>query len=134
LKGIEREIKFLTKVASLGCVTKPIERLTYNSEGKGGELSIKSYIVSELAENGDLYRYIDGQGGLPDPIMKNYVIQLLMAVNGMHKVGVCHRDLKLENLVLDSDFNIKITDFGLACKISGNLGSGFCYGSETVGT
>ena len=82
--------------------------------------------MSELAENRDLFRYIENFGSLPEPVMKSYVIQLLKAVNAMHRVGVCHRDLKLENLVLDSNFNLKITDFGLACDIVGNSDSGYC--------
>ena len=44
----------------------------------------------------------------------------------MHRAGVCHRDLKLENLVLDSDFNLKVIDFGLACSVNGTTGRGFC--------
>lgn len=44
----------------------------------------------------------------------------------MHRAGVCHRDLKLENLVLDSDFNLKVIDFGLACSLLGNTGRGYC--------
>ena len=44
----------------------------------------------------------------------------------MHQAGVCHRDLKLDNLVLDSDFNLKVIDFGLACSVNGTTGEGFC--------
>ena len=52
----------------------------------------------------------------------------------MHKVEVCHRDLKLENLVLDSDFNLKMIDFGMACPLTGSADDGFCAGEEKVGT
>ena len=64
--------------------------------------------------------------------MKFYAKQLLTGLHEMHKAGICHRDLKLENLVLDADFNLKIIDFGLACPIQGEEGSGFCQ--ERVGT
>ena len=43
----------------------------------------------------------------------------------MHSAGVCHRDLKLESLVLDSKFNLKVIDFGNSCPIGGDNDSGF---------
>ena len=62
--------------------------------------------------------------------MKNYAIQLLKAVNAIHGAGICHRDLNLENLVLDFDFKLKIIDFGFACQQT----SGLCHGSEKLGS
>ena len=64
--------------------------------------------------------------------MKLYVKQLITGLNKIHKAGFCHRDLKLENLVLDKDFNLKIIDFGLACPIQGEDGSG--TSEEIVGS
>ena len=38
---------------------------------------------------------------------------------------MAHRDLKPENILLDSDFNIKLVDFGFACPLEGRDGTGF---------
>ena len=77
-------------------------------------------ISYELAKNGDFFNYIKVSGSLPKPIVKVYVQQLIKAISSMHQAGVCHRDLKLENLVLDDNFNLKLIDFGFACSLSGS--------------
>ena len=61
-------------------------------------------------------------------------MQLIMGIGKMHQAGVCHRDLKVDNLALDSHFNIKAIDFGFACDISGTNGQGFCQRGTQVGT
>lgn len=52
--------------------------------------------------------------GMPSKEAQKYMLQLLSAVDYLHKRGVVHRDLKPENLLLDENDNIKVSDFGLA--------------------
>mmetsp|Transcript_4337 Transcript_4337/g.5980 ORF Transcript_4337/g.5980 Transcript_4337/m.5980 type:complete len:461 (+) Transcript_4337:63-1445(+) len=71
------------------------------------------YILSmELCKNGDLFDLISKSGSLKEDISKRYTFQLLSGLEALHSKGICHRDIKLENLLLDEQFNLKIADFG----------------------
>ena len=69
------------------------------------------YSVLELASNGDFLDYI-ANNIMDESIVRYYFKQLCMAVDYIHGQGICHRDLKLENLLLDKNFNLKVSDFG----------------------
>ncbi|GAB1598879.1 testis-specific serine/threonine-protein kinase 4-like [Argonauta hians] len=75
------------------------------------------YIVLEYASNGDMMSYIQKFGALPEAKSKKYISQVCGAVAYLHGLNITHRDLKLENLLLDQNNNIKITDFGF---VTGN--------------
>lgn len=76
----------------------------------------KNAIVMEFVENGDLFNYLV-QGPLPEKIARYFFEQILEAVEHLHSNGFCHLDLKLENILLDKDFCIKLTDFGFAAQV-----------------
>ncbi|KAJ3235506.1 hypothetical protein HDU81_000386 [Chytriomyces hyalinus] len=77
-----------------------------------------SYIglVLEYAPGGELFHYIMAQpsGHLTESEGRKFFAQLVAGVSYMHFMGIVHRDLKLENLLLGPDNNILISDFGFA--------------------
>nr|XP_051688499.1 MAP/microtubule affinity-regulating kinase 3 [Oryctolagus cuniculus] len=84
-------------------------------------------LVLELAQRGSLHQYVMSRGGLPEPEAMVIFDQILAAVGHCHEQRVAHRDLKLKNLLLDSDMNVKLVDFGLSWQLpEGELVSGFC--------
>ena len=52
-----------------------------------------------------------------EPETRYYLTQLVGAAQYMHQASVIHRDLKLGNLMLDADMNLKVGDFGLAALV-----------------
>lgn len=76
-----------------------------------------NFIVQELASGGELFDVIVMTGSFSEEVARYYFSQLMDALNYMHTAGVCHRDLKPENVLFDSDFNLKVADFGFAAPL-----------------
>lgn len=71
-------------------------------------------IILEYASGGELFDYILNHRYLKDPAARRLFAQLVSGVGYLHEHGIVHRDLKLENLLLDRNKHIIITDFGFA--------------------
>lgn len=74
----------------------------------------KIYIILEFITGGELFDKIVHHGRLSEAESRRYFQQLIDGVGYCHSKGVFHRDLKPENLLLDSQGNLKISDFGLS--------------------
>ncbi|KAL8683721.1 MAG: hypothetical protein Q9186_000355 [Xanthomendoza sp. 1 TL-2023] len=73
------------------------------------------YLVLEYCSMGDLYEAINvGRGPLETENVREFMLQLVNAVDFMHSKGIYHRDLKPENIFLAQDGSMKLGDFGLA--------------------
>lgn len=87
----------------------------------------KMVLVMEYAAGGELYDYLSKQKVLEEGEARRIFRQIAMAVYYCHKHQICHRDLKLENILLDEKGNAKIADFGLSNVFDSNrLLSTFC--------
>lgn len=73
----------------------------------------KIFLVMELVTGGDLFDTIAIQGPFKEEDGKVMFSQIVAAVAYCHKNGVCHRDLKPENVLLTSEGQAKLSDFGL---------------------
>ncbi|KAM0848521.1 hypothetical protein ACQ4PT_054327 [Festuca glaucescens] len=72
------------------------------------------FIVLEYVTGGELHDKIADRGSLKEDEARKYFQQLINAIDYCHSRGVYHRDLKIENLLLDTAGNLKVSDFGLS--------------------
>ncbi|KAI7887427.1 Pkinase-domain-containing protein [Lichtheimia hyalospora FSU 10163] len=75
-------------------------------------------IILQCASGGELFEYILAHRYLKERDACRLFAQLISGVHYMHQKHIVHRDLKLENLLLDRDRNVIITDFGFANQFS----------------
>ncbi|GKV04349.1 hypothetical protein SLEP1_g16511 [Rubroshorea leprosula] len=73
----------------------------------------KIFFVMEFAKGGELFTRI-AKGRFSEDLSRRYFQQLISAVGYCHSRGVFHRDLKPENLLLDENWDLKVSDFGLS--------------------
>ncbi|KAH7562000.1 hypothetical protein BM1_03104 [Bipolaris maydis] len=73
------------------------------------------YLIMEFVEGGELFAYIQEQGGLIEIHAVHIFRQIIAALTYCHRINIHHRDLKPENILLDRDtMTVKLVDFGMA--------------------
>lgn len=72
------------------------------------------HLVMEYANGGEVFDYLVAHGRMKENEARVKFRQIVSAVQYMHQKRIVHRDLKAENLLLDSEMNIKIADFGFS--------------------
>lgn len=76
------------------------------------------YIMLELCENKSMVDLLRARRRLTETETRCYVSQLVQGIKHIHSQSIVHRDLKLGNLFLNANMQLKIGDFGLSEKIS----------------
>lgn len=73
------------------------------------------YLVMEFLPGGDLMTLLIERDTLPEEDAKFYIAEMVVAIDTIHRLGFIHRDVKPDNLLIDRDGHLKLSDFGL-CK------------------
>jgi len=97
-----------------------------------------NFILTEYAPHGTFFSLTTNKGLTNEKVMRTYFQQLVEGLEYIHSQGVAHLDLKLENLLLGEDFNLKIIDFDQSQKVEKNSKLDFfgtpCYRAPEVWT
>ncbi|KAL7393783.1 hypothetical protein ABVT39_015917 [Epinephelus coioides] len=73
------------------------------------------YFVLDYVNGGELFYHLQREGSFPEPRAAFYAAEMAMALGYLHSLNIVYRDVKPENILLDSEGHVKLTDFGL-CK------------------
>ena len=76
----------------------------------------KLYMVMDFINGGELFFHLRRCTKFPEDRTRFYAAEILAALEYLHSRGIIYRDLKPENVLLDSEGHIKLTDFGLSKK------------------
>ena len=109
----ENEVKINKKLSELN---SPFF-IKYIESSKGNFISEEktemiNYIILEFEEKGEALNYISSPMG--EKLSKVLFAKILQIVKTLHNTGIYHHDLKLDNFILDSHFNLKLGDFGFS--------------------
>ncbi len=92
------------------------------------------YLVLQLMTGGTLMDVLRRRGRLPVRRTLTLVYQIAAALDYAHGRGIVHRDLKPSNVLLDTDGNVCLTDFGIAKMIQGSTATGLTAANAMMGT
>jgi len=78
---------------------------------------VNLYMVMEFLPGGDLMSLLMKEDTFPEEKTRQIVAEMIMAVHSVHALGYIHRDLKPDNVLLDWNGHLKLTDMGLSKKL-----------------
>ena len=78
------------------------------------------FIIMEYCEGKDLMDYILRKNKLSEIESNKFFRQLIIALIYLHKQNITHRDIKIDNMLLDKNNDLKLVDFGLSTKYNIN--------------
>lgn len=74
----------------------------------------KLFFILDFLNGGDLYTHIMNYGKFKENRARFYTAEMVLAINHLHENGIVYRDLKPQNILIDTEGHLKLTDFGLS--------------------
>merc|ERR550532_3653565 len=74
----------------------------------------KLHLVLDYVSGGELFTHLYQREKFKESEVRIYIAEIVLALQHLHKNGIIYRDIKLENILLDGDGHIALTDFGLS--------------------
>ncbi|NP_001336801.1 Serine/threonine-protein kinase CBK1-like [Zea mays] len=106
VEHVRAERNLLAEVASHHCIVK----LYYSFQD-----TEYLYLIMEYLPGGDIMTLLMREDTLTEHVARFYVAETILAIESIHKHNYIHRDIKPDNLLLDKNGHMKLSDFGL-CK------------------
>ena len=88
------------------------------------------YFVMDYIPGGDLMSLLCKFGIFPEELARFYIAELVVAIESVHRMGFVHRDIKPDNVLIDKDGHIKLTDFGLCTGFRWTHDSKYYHGDH----
>jgi hypothetical protein len=106
IESLRKEIEILKPLSNFHIVKY------LGSETLNGSL----YLYLEYLPGGSLAKLLYKTGPLPEPTVRIFTRQILQGLQYLHENGIIHRDIKSENILIDSEGCLKLSDFGCSRK------------------
>lgn len=116
---VRTEIKSLTQVRHENVMKLYAYNLNSKYPDKSGKTISTILLVLEFCPGGELFDILYYTDKLDAKTARTYFRMMIAGIEACHKAGITHRDIKPQNLLLDKNYQLKLTDFGLS-KINEN--------------
>jgi len=113
-KQVQTEIKALTQVKHTNVMRLFAYNLSAQYPLKTGKFVKTILLVLEYCPGGEIFDILYYTDRLSETAARTWFQQMIDGLDACHQMGIAHRDIKPQNILLDADFKVKITDFGLS--------------------
>ncbi|KAG6464403.1 hypothetical protein O3G_MSEX014488 [Manduca sexta] len=87
----------------------------------------KLHLILDYVAGGELFTHLYQREHFNEDEVRIYIAEIILALEQLHKLGIIYRDIKLENILLDAEGHIVLTDFGLSKEFCGGESRAYSF-------